>query len=288
MKIPLHIAEKIILLANGEMLPASKLRHSIIEEMNDEGILDISGRVKKIVRVINVNALYDFLKTRYEINNLEQYVGVLKADEIQRADLVEAATSSKIKNVRTFRGFLVNSFMPINTTFHGKVMVVLPPEGTFQFISDFDKFIPDSNVSIVGIENPENFRNIKAQQYLFKNIKPLFVSRYPQSQNKDLINWLKSISNQYYHFGDFDIAGVGIYLNEFKKHLGDKASLFVPDSLEVLINKYGNRERYDNQITTFNIDSVSERNVVQAHSLITKYKKGLDQEIFLKEHLVNT
>lgn len=282
MKIPLHIAEKIMLLANGEILPASKLRHSVIEDMKQEGIVDISGRVKKKVRVTNVKVLYDFLKNRYEVNSLEQYIRVLKAEEIQRADLVEAATNSKIKNVRSFRGFLVNSFMPINTTFHGNTMVVLPPEGTFQFISDFDKFIPDPDVSIIGIENPENFRNIKAQQYLFKKIKPLFVSRYPQSQSKDLIKWLQAIPNKYYHFGDFDFAGIDIYLNEYKKHLNNRTELFIPSNLGELLSRFGSRERFNKQRQNFNIETCEEENVKIVYELILKHKKGLDQELFIK------
>jgi hypothetical protein len=289
MKIPLHIAEKIMLLANGEILPSSKLRHSVIEEMKQEGIVDISGRVKKIVRVSNVEALYDFLKNRYEVNSLEQYIRVLKAEETQRADLVEASTNSKIKNVRSFRGFLVNSFMPINTTFHGNAMVVFPPEGTFQFIFDFDKFIPDPDVSIVGIENPENFRNVIKQQYLFNDIKPLFVSRYPQSQSKDLISWLKSIPNKYYHFGDFDIAGIGIYLNEFKKGLNEKSEFFIPKRIEEYLVRFGSRSRFDHQQANFRINDYSEENVKTAYQLIQKHKKGLDQEIFLKTpEIINT
>jgi len=35
----------------------------------------------------------------------------------------------------------------------------------------------------------------------------LFVSRYPQTQSKDLLNWLQSIPNPYLHFGDFDLTG---------------------------------------------------------------------------------
>ena len=93
-------------------------------------------------------------------------------------------------------------------------MMLYPTEGTFQFIYDYERFILPADITIVGIENPENFRQISQQQYLFKDIKPLFVCRYPQNQSKDLLKWLQSIPNSYLHFGDFDLAGIGIYLNE--------------------------------------------------------------------------
>jgi hypothetical protein len=32
--------------------------------------------------------------------------------------------------------------------------------------------------------------------------------------------------------GDFDISGIGIYLNEYKKHLFSKAKFFIPKGIE--------------------------------------------------------
>jgi hypothetical protein len=55
----------------------------------------------------------------------------------------------------------------------------------FKFIYDFEKFIIPQDITIVGIENPENFKRIKKQKYLFENIQSLFISRYPQNQSKD-------------------------------------------------------------------------------------------------------
>ncbi|MCA6071324.1 MAG: hypothetical protein LE168_02900 [Endomicrobium sp.] len=66
-------------------------------------------------------------------------------------------------------------------------------------------------------------------------MRPLFVSRYPQNQSKDLIKWLQSIPNNYLHFGDFDFAGIGIYLNEYKKYLTDKAMFLIPENIEKFI-----------------------------------------------------
>src|SRR5690606_17515230 len=131
-------------------------------------------------------------------------------------------------------------------------------DGTFKFIYEYEKFILSPDITIVGIENPSNFRHIDKQKYLFSDIKPLFVSRYPQNQSKDLIKWLQSIPNNYLHFGDFDFAGIGIYLNEFKKHLAEKASFFVPDNIEELLKESGNKKRYDEQKINFDTKTISE------------------------------
>ena len=125
--------------------------------------------------------------------------------------------------------------------------------------------------------------HIYKQKYLFNNQKMLFVSRYPQNQSKDIIKWLKSIPNNYLHFGDFDFAGIGIYINEFKKYLGDRANFFLPDNVNSLIKNSGSKKRYDEQKISFDINKIKEENVLTLIASIHKYKKGLDQEIFINE-----
>jgi hypothetical protein len=107
----------------------------------------------------------------------------------------------------------------------------------------------------------------------------LFVSRYPQ--NKDLIRWLQKIPNNYLHFGDFDFAGLNIYLNEFKKYLHHKAEFFLPTDIENLIISKGNRDLYNKQKIQFDENQVNEENILILLQCIKKYKKGLEQEILL-------
>ena len=73
---------------------------------------------------------------------------------------------------------------------------------------------------------------------------------------------MQTIPNPYLHFGDLDFAGIGIYLNEFKKHLG-------------------NRELYDNQKSNFDERDIENSLKVLIES-IHEYKKGLEQEVLIK------
>lgn len=283
MKIPISIAEKLILLCKGEKFPASKIRHSVINEMLDNGILkkQIQGRSKTLIYCSEQQLVNDFLKNHYGIYDLQNYIDTLQDTEISRSDLIAASSDSKQKSVRTFKGFLVNCYTPISATLNEKQIVLNPTEGAFQFIYDFEKFTIPDDITIVGIENPENFRYIEKQKYLFENIKPLFVSRYPQNQSKDLLKWLQTIPNNYLHFGDFDFAGIGIYLNEYKKHLGNKAHFFTPEYIEFLLDNYGNRALYDKQKINFEQQVMEEENLTNLIALLHKYKKGLEQEIFI-------
>ena len=283
MKIPIHIAEKLLLLSQGEILPSSMAKHSSIENMISEGIIERSGRIQKKLFINNSEALFLYLQNKYGINDLKRYLDVSQQENIQRNELVAISSDSKLKNVRTFKGFLINSYQPVHAKLNDKSVTFNFTVGTFQFIYDFETFLPDENTTIVGIENPENFRWIEKQKYLFEDIQPLFVSRYPQNQSKDLIKWLQLIPNKYLHFGDFDFAGIGIYLNEFKKHISEKATFFVPENMEDLILENGNKERYNNQKINFVLETIQEQGLLLLIDTIHKYKKGLDQEILIRK-----
>jgi hypothetical protein len=282
-KVPLHIAEKLLQLQQGEMLAAGSAKHAVIEELVSENIVQKTGRVQKKLSVSNKNSLNTYLQNKFGINDLQQYIEILKQENISRNDLTEISGNSKLKKVRTFKGFLVNCYEPIHAKINDNEILINPSAGTFQFICDFETLEITQDITIVGIENPENFRHIEKQKYLFETIKPIFVCRYPQNQSKDLLKWLQSIPNKYLHFGDFDFAGIGIYLNEYKKYLGEKTEYFVPENIENMLLKYGNNELYNNQKINFDTENSMEENLLNVIALIHKYKKGLEQEIFINK-----
>ena len=280
--VSLILAQKLLSLFQGQKLPASQLKYKLIDELLSESILYKSGNKKGLVYIAQSMTFTLFLKTRMGISDLETYIEALKKEDITRGELVQVSSNSKTKKVRTFKGFLVNSYIPIEAMLNEKPIIIHPTEGTFQFIYDFEKFRVASDVTVVGIENSENFRFISKQKYLFEEIKSLFVSRYPQNQSKDLIKWLKSIPNNYLHFGDFDFAGINIYLSEYKKYLGEKATFFVPENLGILMSKHGESTRYDIQKMNFDVNSLTEQNLKNLVDIIHKYKRGLDQEVYIR------
>lgn len=250
------------------------------------GIIHRPGKIRSTIQIIDNQQLKLFLKNHFYIDDLELYIETLKRENLIRADLVAVATDSKVRNLRTFKGFLINCYAPLPASLNNQQISIFPYEGTFNFIYDYETFIPHPDITIVGIENPENFRHIGRQKYLFTPIQPLFVSRYPQYQSKDLIRWLQSIPNPYLHFGDFDLAGIGIYLNEIKKHLDQRAQLFIPEDIDKLIKKLGSKKRYDDQKLNFNSNIIVEEKIKQLIESIHRHKKGLDQEIFINEQQI--
>jgi hypothetical protein len=285
MELPLHIAQKLQqLLTPGSSLPASLMKHTVVNKLLEDGILhkQQSSKQRALLFISEKEKLAAYLHNHFGITSLADYIEQLAKPGITRATAAAISGNSKLKTIRSFKGFLVNCYQPLAAVLNDREILLQPAEGSFTFISDYEQFSIDKTVTVVGLENAENFRQIKRQSYLFKDINPLFVCRYPQSH--DLITWLKLIPNPYLHFGDLDFAGIEIYLSEFKKHLGDKASFFLPPGTEYLLQQYGNRALFNRQYNSnrqFPADA--EERVKELHRLLLKYKMVLEQELFIDE-----
>ncbi|MBO4582076.1 MAG: hypothetical protein J5701_07320 [Bacteroidales bacterium] len=282
MKKTAALIEKLIRLANGETLPASSLKGDWFEQMQTDGILlGITRGSHKSLRVSDTSTFRNYLAGQYDIRNLEQTHELLTDGSVDRASQVEVTGDSKFLLHRSFAGFLVNSYQPIYAVLDGKQLTILPPDGTFMFIADYQHFHISEDVVVIGVENAENFRHIARQKYLFNEYrKVLFVTRYPQNQSKDLLKWLLSIPNRYVHFGDLDLAGVAIYQNEFYRHLGERASLFIPKDYEERISN-GNIDLYNSQLSHYRNMTVEDERVLNLISTIHRFHRGYEQEGYI-------
>ena len=282
MKMTAALLEKLIRLANGENLPASSLKGDWFEQMHDDGILvaETHGS-RKSLRARDSASFRHYIESQYDIRDLERTHELLSKRAVDRYEQVDVTGDSKFITRRTFTGFLVNSYQPIEAMLNGQPMIIRPPEGSCLFIADYQHFNIPENIVIVGVENAENFRYIERQKYLFKSYgNVLFVSRYPQVQSKDLLKWLQSIPNRYVHFGDLDLAGIAIYENEYYCHLGERASFFVPIDFDERVSE-GSLERYNTQYNRYNNMEVKDKRLHELFHCIHHYHRGYDQEGFI-------
>ena len=143
-----------------------------------------------------------------------------------------------------------------------------------------DEFYIPSDVTVVGVENGENFCRIRSQKYLFGDNKVLFVSRYPQSA--DLREWLIKIPNRYIHFGDFDLAGICIYQSEFYKFLGDRAGFLIPEDIEERL-KSGNAGLYDTQYLRYKNLNIIDSRLNGLVEMIHHYGRVYEQEGYIEK-----
>jgi hypothetical protein len=270
-------------LIDGESLPEGQLkRYPWHQTLVEEGLL-MRQKAKNGSRITykarNGQSLRKYLADNYEgMIDIEARIKI-EGKDVSRSEQVKATGNSKNSRHRTAEGFLVNCYEPIHASILGKPFVIEPAEGTCAFINDIDSFCIPEDVIVVGVENMENFFQIRRQKYLFEGMKVLFAARYPQTG--DLPKWLEMIPNRYLHFGDFDLFGVSIFLHEFANRLGDRASFFIPDNIEELLQK-GSKERYYTQLPGNKNLASSNPYLARLIALIHKYQKGYDQEGVIK------
>ena len=270
-------------LMDGESIAASTLRKDFTEALMAEGLLTVQTHgSRRLFRAIDAIVLKRFLQSRYEeLRTIDENKEISDCFETRSEQAVETGNSKLVK-VRSCPGFPVNSDEPIECSLDGKQFVVNPPEGSFVFIDNWKHFSIPEDIVVVGIENMENFRMIRKQRLLFESVlkdKPLlFVSRYPQST--DLRNWLKDIPNKYVHFGDFDLAGIHIFLTEFYKYLGDRSTYLIPSDIEQRLAK-GSQDRYNNQYDKYHTLRCDNPYLQSLINLINSYHRGYDQEGYI-------
>jgi hypothetical protein len=282
MKISKTLINTLQQLIDGESIAYSTLRKDFAETLLAEGLLTVQTHgSRRAFRAIDAIALKNFLQTHYEElrtvgdRNLDFY-------ETRSEQAVETG-NSKLVTVRSCPGFPVNSYEPIICSLSGNDFVINPPEGSFVFIDNWQHFTIPEDVVVMGIENMENFRMIRHQRKLFESVLGdvplLFVSRYPQS--KDLRNWLMGIPNKYVHFGDFDFAGIHIFLTEFYKYLGNRSEFLVPSDIEQRLAK-GSPVRYNKQHGKYCALRTDIQYLQLLIDLINKYHRGYDQEGYIE------
>lgn len=277
------ISASIQALLAGEQVAGSKLNNKLLDELLAEGmLLVISHGSRKSYLARDTDAFKRFLVDKDESYRILE-VNVPDS----RASMAMETGNSKLATVRSCPGFPINSYEPIECFLCGEPFLVNPQEGSFLFVSDWEKFTIPEDVVIIGIENMENFRMIRKQRELFENYlkthyfsnRVLFVSRYPQSS--DLRRWLCSIPNYYLHFGDFDLAGINIFLLEFHQYLGkERSSYLISDDIEFRLQS-GSRKRYDEQYNYFKDIKSDLFELQQLITLIHREQKAYDQEGYI-------
>lgn len=284
MKITTSLIDKLIRLRMGETLPSSAIRGEWVEELLRDGVLiSRSHGSRRSIMASSPQDLEQSLKYIDErLGNLDKMKNLLSS-EASRSEQATETGNSKLVSVRSCPGFPVNSYEPITCCLNGRQIIINPEEGSFVFIADWQSFSVPKDVLVVNIENMENFRLVRQQQALFSSMFPgkqiLFVSRYPQSS--DLRSWLQTVSNQYVHFGDFDLAGINIFLTEFHKYLGERAVFLIPQDIEGRL-QHGSSERYNTQYQRFKNLSSDIPSLQRLINMINKYHRCYDQEGYIE------
>lgn len=285
MKLTLRLIENLKRLTKGESIAYSALPRELVKSLSEEGLLSVTyHKTHRSLLAPNSAALCGALpKYNEALKDLDAADRLLTEDNSRGA---QAALSgnSKTNSKRSTPGFLVNSYSPIECRLGGKSFVIEPPEGSAVYIADWQNFRLPASTLIIGIENSESFLRIREQKNLFDaslqkdESEILFISRYALSS--DLTDWLASVSNRYMHFGDFDLAGIDIFLKQFKPHVGERGTFLIPADIEMRLRQ-GSRKRYDDQFLRYSRLIGPDPALQHLIGLIHQYRRCYDQEGYI-------
>jgi len=215
----------------------------------------------------------DYLKIN-SIKEIDEYIEEVLDKDVSRDKIQAWTKSTKSKTSKSLKGLYLSSVENIDIKINDEVVSIVPTNGLGYFCFYTEKVTVSKDTIIVGVENYQIIWFAKKYRELFKEKKLLFVVRNPYMRE-----WIEDLENEYIHFGDYDLAGISIYINDIIPRLkkSKKYSMFIPENIEFLIKEYGDRELFEKQKRYLNMKLDDER-VMKLKRIIEKYKKGLEQE----------
>ena len=281
MNITIEQAKLLKELSEGKKVPLSRLKARIFQQLIQEQVL---LRQKEShgwnIYTDHPQSLLNYLYNHYIRCTLDEYIERGQAAP-SRSNNIRMSGDSKLKETELWQGFYFKVSEPIHAQWQGRPLTLLPyPEGIPVFMPHPETLSLPEDVTVVMIENSENFLKIETQLPLFQGLKCFFVSFYPREQHSYFIEWLQKQPNNYVHYGDFDFAGIHIYQSQYKKYVSGESRYLVPSGLLPLFRRYGKRALYNNQLSLQALIKADEPGISELLEIIKREHKGLEQEIF--------
>lgn len=285
MHISIEQAKLLKELSEGKKVPSSRLSARIFQHLiREQVLLRLKDTHGWSVYTDRPQALLNYLRNHYIRCSLDEYIE-RESTVPSRANNIRMTGDSKQKKTNLWQGFHFKVTEPIHVKWQNKPYTLTPyPGGLPVFMSHPETLILPADVTVVMIENSENFMKIESQTELFQGLKCFFASYYPRKYNRYFIDWLQKQPNNYVHYGDFDFAGIHIYQSQYKKYVNGDSRYLVPPNLLPLFRQFGKQKLYDSQLNLQNLIQANEPGIHELLQIIRSEHKGLEQEIFNEDN----
>lgn len=255
---------------NKEIVSALKLNGSVKDGKK-------TPKVRYIILAKEENIFLFFKNNNYYIDSvdeIEDYIEEIFGSKPSRDKVQKWHNNSKEKDSKSLKGLYVSSLKKIDIKIDDEIVSIIPNNGIGYFLFYTQKIELFSNTVVVGVENYQVVWFAKKYKQFFENDKVLFVVINPY-----MLEWIEDLENEYIHFGDYDLAGINIYLNKIVPRLNKstKYSMFVPENIEALIQHHGDNELYEKQKQYNDLDT-QDVEINKLISVIRKNKKSIEQE----------
>ena len=287
-KIALSTLEKIVLLIKNENILYSEFNdRSVLRELEQLNIVTVSGR-PKIVLLNNKVMLFRYLQKSNQfifdsIELLQEYIDFEKNGDLKSKDEISKyQLTTKDSVSESFYGINIAVLRDTVVMQNNKEITLKPLHSGAYFFFQKDVIIIPEDTLVIGVENPQVVWLIDRYKrwFNYENEKMVFIL-INDYKNGYPFQWIGTIKGRYLHFGDFDISGLSIYYNKVYPRLErkDLTQYFIPEGIEEIINKLGNKKDFEAQKTHF--DGVFEKANEKEKKLLQFIKmvgKSLEQE----------
>ncbi len=275
------------LLENHTITEGKFVNKEIVLILKQNGAV-VDGKRTPKVRYINLakeeNVFLFFKNNDYYIDSkdeIDSYIEEMFDNKPSRDKIQQWHNSSKAKDSKSLKGLYVSSLNAIDIKLNDEVVNIIPNSGLGYFLFYTQKIELFDDTIIVGVENYQVIWFAQKYKQFFENSNILFVVINPY-----MLEWIATLENEYIHFGDYDLAGINIYLNKIVPKLQNskRYSMFIPDNIEFLIEEHGDCELYEKQKQYKNLmtDDVKINALIQS---IQDNKKSIEQEgVYLYEN----
>jgi hypothetical protein len=213
----------------------------LINSLEECNAIEVEGK-PKCIYLRDINTLFAVLKSNgYNINCIEDIDYFIEESEVpkSRDEVAEKFSDTKRVESKSFNGLMVSVFENIEVTLNEVRQSIYPIEGTGLFIHYSVKLELDNDTILVGVENPQVVWFINRYRHLFSKDKKYIFLSLSEYKTSFQYKWLESFNGEYIHFGDFDLAGIHIYLNSIVPRLKNckSYSFLIPEHIYKLMKK---------------------------------------------------
>lgn len=258
-------------IANKKIIESLKLNGSVS--------VDRISAQRSIVRLLKEENIFNFFRNNgyriSTINEIDSYIDEVINAQPSRDTIQEWTNNTKSKVSKSLKGLYISSIKNINIKINDETVTIVPVNGLGYFCFHTEKIEVNDETIIVGIENYQVIWFAKKYKEFFNRNNILFVVR-----NEYMREWISNLENEYIHFGDYDLAGIHIYINEIVPRLKNskKYSMFIPHNIKYLIKEYGNLKIYRDQKEKYSNLTIKDDEIDKLKNIIKNEKKGLEQE----------
>ena len=279
MKYPPAWAKKLVKLVEEKSLNGSEFKHQeLLQELEEFGVVQVRVRGQRSkIHLLSKEKLDILLSRRYNTSDLNDYINVIDNKQRTRAEITHVSGDSKDLKTEVQSGLYIASYEPVDIKINGQKTVLLTTDMSSFFVHKNANLEFSKDVLVVGVENFENITYIQKQKNLFDDGRQkIFMWR-----NENARSFFGECKNDYLHFGDFDLAGVNIYLKEIVPRLPHgRCEFFIPLNMEKLL-KSGNSEDYFKHARRYPNLKSDKKYLQEFIDLLHKEKRSLHQEFLI-------